>query len=166
MMSLSTTLLIAAGAFLLVLRVITKQTQGSPVTARGLVTIPLILLAVGLLSAKDVIAAASSRDIVLLLVDMVILFVLGAARGASVSVTEKDGGAFQKGTKWTLVLWITTIGARIAMIALDHVLGMNPVLANATFAVTLGITLGAQNWMIFERTRRLGVPVAAGRSRG
>lgn len=165
-MSLSTTLLIAIGAFLLVLRVITKQTQGSTVTVRGLVMIPLILLAVGLFSAKDVIAAASSHDIVLLLIDVVILFALGAARGASVSVTEKDGGAFQKGTKWTLVLWITTIGARVGMMALDHALGMDSVLANATFSVTLSVTLGAQNWMIFERARRLRIPVAAGRSRG
>ncbi|TCO52564.1 hypothetical protein [Actinocrispum wychmicini] len=165
-MSLSTTLLIAIGAFLLVLRVITKQIKGSTVTVRGLALVPLILLVVGLLGAKDVITAVSSRDLVLLLLDLVLLAALGAARGASVTVTEKDGGAFQKGTKWTLVLWIATIGARVALIIADHALGMDPALANSTFAATLGVTLGAQNWMIFTRTRRLGIPVAASRSGG
>jgi hypothetical protein len=117
-------------------------------------------------STREVLAAANSRDVVLLLVDLVLLLVLGAARGSSVSVTEKDGSAFQKGTKWTLVLWIATIAARVAMIFADHALGMSPTLANASFAVMLGVTLGAQNWVIFERARRLGVPVVAGRSRG
>jgi hypothetical protein len=166
MMSLSTTLLIAVGAFLLVLRVIAKQTKGSVVTVRSLTLIPAILLVVGLVSTRDVLAAAGTRDVVLLLVDLVLLLVLGAARGSSVAVTEKDGGAFQKGTKWTLVLWIATIAARVAMIFADHTLGMNPTLANVSFAVMLGVTLGAQNWVIFERARRLGIPVAAGRPRG
>ncbi|MFD1050710.1 hypothetical protein ACFQ1S_36875, partial [Kibdelosporangium lantanae] len=62
MMSLSTTLLVAVGAFLLVLRVIAKQTTGSVVTVRGLALIPAILLAVGLVSTRDVLAAASTRD--------------------------------------------------------------------------------------------------------
>ena len=165
-MSLSTTLLIAIGAFLLVLRVIAKQTKGSVVTVRGLVVIPLILLAVGLLGARDALTTAGSRDLVLFAADLILLLALGAARGASVTVTERDGGAFQKGTKWTLVLWIATIGARIAIMVADHAIGIDPALANASFAVTLGVTLGAQNWMIFERTRRLGIPVAASRSRG
>lgn len=165
-MSLSTTLLVAIGAFLLVLRVIAKQTKGSVVTIRGLVLIPLILLAVGLLSAKDVLATASSRDILLFVVDLILLLALGAARGASVTVTERDGGAFQKGTKWTLILWIATIGVRVAVMVADHALGMDSALANAAFAATLGVTLGAQNWAIFERTRRLGIAVAAGRAGG
>ncbi|MET0135835.1 MAG: hypothetical protein ABW215_19820 [Kibdelosporangium sp.] len=46
------------------------------------------------------------RDLVLPGADVLVLQVLGAARGASVTVSERDGGAFQKGTKWTLVLWI------------------------------------------------------------
>jgi hypothetical protein len=165
-MSLSTTLLIAIGAFLLVLRVIAKQTQGSVVTIRGLVLIPLILLAVGLLGAKDVLAGASSRDILLFGVDLILLLVLGAARGASVAVTERDGGAFQKGTKWTLILWIATIGVRVLFLVADHALGVDSALANASFAATLGVTLGAQNWVIFERARRFGIPVASGRARG
>jgi hypothetical protein len=154
-MSLTTTLLIAAGAFLVVLRMIVKQTKGGAVTGRGLVAVPLILLVVGVTSAEHV-----------LLVDVVLLLALGAARGATVTVTDKDGSAFQKGTKWTLALWIVTIGARVAMVIADHALGMDATLADASFAVTLGVTLGAQNWVIFERTRRLGIPVPAGRAGG
>jgi hypothetical protein len=165
-MSLTTTLLIAAGAFLVVLRMIVKQTKGGAVTGRGLVAVPLILLVVGLMSAEHVLTVASGRDLLLLLVDVVLLLALGAARGATVTVTDKDGSAFQKGTKWTLALWIATIGARVAMVIADHALGMDATLADASFAVTLGVTLGAQNWVIFERTRRLGIPVPAGRAGG
>lgn len=160
-MSMSTTLLIAAAAVLLVLRVIAKQTKGSVITARGLALVPLVLMAVGLFSANDVLVTAKPADLLLLLADVIVLVVLGAARGASVTVTERDGVAFQKGTKWTLILWVTTIAARVGVTIADHALGVDGALANAAIVATLGVTLGAQNWMIFQRTRRLGIPVAA-----
>jgi hypothetical protein len=162
-MSMSTTLLIAVAAVLVILRVIAKQTTGSVITVRGLAVVPLVLIAVGLFSTKDVLATAKTTDLLLFLADVILLVVLGAARGASVSVTERDGGAFQKGTKWTLVLWIATIAVRVGVTIADHALGVDGSLANAALVATLGVTLGAQNWMIFARARRLGIPVASGR---
>ncbi|MEV4314617.1 hypothetical protein [Actinocrispum sp. NPDC049592] len=160
-MSLSTTLLVAVAAVLVVVRVIAKQTKGSVVTTRGLVMVPLIMMVVGVVSAKDVIGAAKPADLLMLGVDVILLIVLGAARGASVAVTERDGAAFQKGTKWTLVLWIATIAVRVGVIFADRALGLDSALTSASVVVTLGVTLAAQNWMIFERARRLGIPVAS-----
>jgi hypothetical protein len=164
-MSLTTTLIIAAVAVLIVLRVITKQTQGSPVTIRSLLGFPVVLLVTGVASASDLLAMASGRDLLLLVVDALILLVLGAARGSTVTVSEKDGVAFQKGTKWTLVLWLATVAARVGVLIADHALGMDSALTNASFAVTLGVTLAAQNAVIFERTRRLGLTMAISRAR-
>jgi hypothetical protein len=160
-MSMSTTLLIAVAAVLVVLRVIAKQTKGSVITVRGLVLVPLIFMVIGVLSTKDVLSAAKPVDLLLLLADVIVLIALGAARGASVTVSEREGVAFQKGTKWTLILWIATIAVRVGVTIADHALGVDGSLANASLVVTLGVTLGAQNWMIFARTRKLGIPVAS-----
>jgi hypothetical protein len=159
-------LIYVAVAALVLVRVIGRQVTGSPVTARSLVTIPVVLLAIGVAAVGDALTAASADSLLLFAVDAVVLVLAGLARGASVSLGERGGALFQRGTRLTLVLWLVTIALRVGFALGGHLLGVNDQLATASVALTMGLTIGAQNLAIWWRAQRLGVPMAVAGTRG
>jgi hypothetical protein len=140
-----------AVAALVLVRVIGRQVVGSPVTVRSLVVTPAVLLVVGAAGTRDVLPSAS--------VGALLLF------GASIALGERDGTLFQRGTKLTLVLWLVTIALRVGFGFGGHLLGVDDRLASVSVALTVGLTIGAQNLAIWWRAQRLGVPMAAASGR-
>jgi hypothetical protein len=145
---------------LVLVRVIGRQVTGSLVTQKSLVVMPLILLGVGVLSLSSAVHSASTGEMAFLVLDCVVLLGLGFARGASIRLTQTDQGLFQKGTVTTLVLWLVTIGLRVGGSFASAALWPHGGLSKAALALTIGITIGAQNAMIYRRSLAMNIPLA------
>ncbi|MFD2418774.1 hypothetical protein [Amycolatopsis pigmentata] len=162
-MSVTEILLYLAIAAVVVWRVIIRQWRGSAITVRGLVLIPGILVVIGVSNCLAALSRASAGEIELLVADVVVLIGLGVARAASTTVTTRGGNAFQKGTVLTLLLWLTTIVVRIGVAVLGTRLGVAGPLTSASVVLSMGLSIGVQNAVIYLRARSLGLPVAADR---
>ena len=156
---MSTLVLVVIGA-LVVLRVLGKQLTGSVVTGKSLVLMPAILIVIGLGSAATAITLAQPGEILFFLLDAAIVVGLGLARGASTRLTLRDGGLFQKGTALTLVLWLTTIAVRVGAGFLGHSLGVAGTLTTASAVLLFGVTIAAQNAVIYLRAQQQRLPLA------
>jgi hypothetical protein len=156
---MSTLVLVLVGA-LVVLRVLGKQLTGSVVTARSLVLMPAILIVVGLGSAATAASIAKPGEILFFLVDAVLVVGLGLARGTTTKLSLRDGGLFQKGTALTLVLWLTTIAVRVGAGFLGNTLGVAGTLTAASAVLLFGLTIAAQNAVIYFRAQQQRLPLA------
>jgi hypothetical protein len=151
-------------AILVVLRIVGRQVTGSLVSRRSLLLMPAILLVIGLSSVSSALHSATPGEIAFLVLDGVILLGLGLARGASVRLTMTPGGLFQKGTSATLVLWLVTIGLRVVGAFASAAIWPHSALSQASIALTIGITIGAQNAMVYRRAAAMNVPLATNRA--
>jgi hypothetical protein len=161
--SSATVLLYVAIAAFVFWRVILKQLAGSTLSVRSLWLIPVILLAIGGSSTLTALPTAGGTEIALLGADLVVLTVLGVIRGGSVALSIRDGFAFQKGTALTLILWLVTIGVRVGFGVLGSQLDASGPLTSASIWLSVGLSIGIQNAVIYARVRKLGLPVAADR---
>jgi hypothetical protein len=151
-------------AALVVWRVVFRQLRGSTITVRGLVVIPGILLLLGLESCARALPGASGGEITLLAVDLVVLLALGVARAASTHLDTRDGYAFQKGTTLTLVLWLVTVAMRIGLGLAGSWLGLTGALTSSSVMLSVGLSIGVQNALVYSRARRRELPIATSRS--
>ncbi|MEV6607719.1 hypothetical protein [Kutzneria sp. NPDC051319] len=156
---MSTLVLVLVGA-LVVLRVLGKQLTGSFVTAKSLVLMPAILIVIGLGGAVATVGAARPSEILFFLVDAAVVVGLGLARGATARLSMRDGNLFQKGTPVTIVLWLATIAVRVGAGFLGHALGIEGALTAASALMLFGITIAAQNAMIYFRAQQRRLPLA------
>jgi hypothetical protein len=153
-------LLYVAIAALVISRVVFRQLRGTTLTVRGMLLIPGILVLLGVENCAQALPKASGTEIALLGADLLVLLILGAARAASTNLTTRDGYAFQKGSVLTLILWLVTIGVRIGF----GFVGASGPLTSASIALSLGLSIGVQNALIYARARRGGLRIATSRS--
>jgi hypothetical protein len=144
--------------------VVFRQLRGSTITVRGLIIIPGVLLILGLENCVRALPRASGGEIALLAVDLVVLLVLGVARAASTHLGTRNGYAFQKGTTLTLVLWLVTIAVRIGFGVLGARTGLAGPLTSASVLLSMGLSIGVQNLLVYSRARRRELPIASSRS--
>ncbi|TNC28942.1 hypothetical protein [Amycolatopsis alkalitolerans] len=156
-------LYIVIAAFV-VWRVVYRQQRGSTITVRGLVLFPGILLVLGVLNSARALPTASGGEIGLFAADLLVLLALGIARGASTHLDTRDGYAFQKGTAVTLALWLVTIAIRIGFALAGVKMGLTGPLTSSSTLLSLGVSIGVQNALIYHRARRRDLPIAASRS--
>lgn len=161
--SSATVLLYVAIAVFVLWRVVLKQLAGSTLSVRSLWLIPVVLLVIGGSSTLNALPDAGGTEIALLVADLVVLTVLGVIRGGSVALSTRDGLAFQKGTALTLILWLVTIGVRIGFGVLGSQLDASGPLTSASIWLSVGLSIGIQNAVIYARVRKLGLAVAADR---
>src|SRR5687767_1932788 len=98
-----TYLLIAAG----VLYVLVRRFMGEPLNARDLLAPPAFLLFFGIR------AVGEFHPIYLLL--LAAGFAFGAFRGMTIRLFERDGHLWQRYTPWTLLVWVTSLGASVGI---------------------------------------------------
>ncbi|HKS48662.1 MAG TPA: hypothetical protein VJT49_26860 [Amycolatopsis sp.] len=153
-------LLYLAIAALVVWRVVIRQLRGSTLTVRGLALIPGILVVLGVANCVHALPGASGGELAFLGVDLVLLVAFGAARSASTSLTSRDGYAFQKGTTLTLFLWLATVATRVGLSMLGVRLNVAGALTSASLLLSIGLSIGTQNALIYARARRLGFRIA------
>ena len=149
---------------LVLVRVIGRQVTGSLVSQRSLVLMPAILLVLGVFSLSSALDGASTGELAFLGLDAVVLIGLGLARGASVRLERRDEGLWQKGTAVTLAIWLLTIALRVGAAFASAALWPDGKLGHATLALTIGLTIAAQNAMIYRRALSLRIPFAVQRA--
>ncbi len=143
---------------LVLVRVIGGQVTGSLVTQKSLFVMPVVLLVIGVVSLSSAFGGASTGELAFLAMDCVVLIGLGLARGASIRLTRTAEGLYQKGTAATLCLWVLTIALRVGTAFASVALWPHGTLSRATLALTVGLTIAAQNAMIYRRSLSLHIP--------
>ncbi|QRP46460.1 hypothetical protein [Amycolatopsis sp. FDAARGOS 1241] len=147
-------------AALVLYRVVYKQLRGTMLSRKSLVTLPLVLTAIGVVTIVDALPKASTGELALLGADIAVLVVLGLGRSASTTLTRQGNTTFQKGSALTLVLWLATIGARVGFGFLGGYLGIDDSLTSASIMLTLGLSIGIQNALTYYRIEQRGLPLA------
>ena len=141
---LSNPLLIAG----LILFFIVRQFMPQPVRARQLLAIPLVAAVLGVQSLARTPLDGALAD-VLFGVNLVLAAGTGLMRGASIRVFRDAAGSWtMRGTVVTLVLWVVSIGTRVALGGLSH--GASSM---GELEVLLAVTFGAQNVVVWARTQ-------------
>jgi hypothetical protein len=95
--------LIAAG----VLYVLVRRFIGEPLNARDLLAPPAFLLFFGI--------RAVDEFHLIYVVPLAAGFAFGAWRGMTIKLFERDGHLWQRYTPWTLVVWLTSLGASLGL---------------------------------------------------
>ncbi|WP_344863476.1 hypothetical protein [Amycolatopsis ultiminotia] len=142
-------------------RVIYRQLRGTLLTRKSLVTMPLLLTAIGVCSAAGALGQATGGELALLAVDIVVLGVLGLLRSATTTLSRRGDTTFQKGSVATLLLWLATVGVRVGFGFAGAALGVSGALTSSTIMLTLGVSIGVQNAFTYYRIQQRGLPLAA-----
>jgi hypothetical protein len=135
--------------------VIRRQMVERRLTTTRMLTIPVLLVLIGLVEDRTVLDRLDSPTPLALLVGGVLLgAVAGAARAASQRLIWRDGVVYTRGTRWTMVLWLATLLVRGGMAALAAMLHSPE--GTGEILLFLGVTLGVQNLLL---ARRAGLPI-------
>jgi hypothetical protein len=144
----------------LVLFIIYRQLQRWPVEGRQLVVVPLVLAVLGLYNLNRQ-PPATSAGVIALVASLGSAVVFGLARGASTRVWQEAGSVLRQGAPLTVVLWIISIVLRAGIGALAHRAGVAQSVTLGELPLFFGVTLAAQNLVIWLRAQALGVPPRA-----
>ena len=146
-------LILAAVGYLLVRRV-----MGEPAQAKRMLILPAVLSLIGLSDVSGEVKAPLS--LVFLVATAAISVVLGALRGASVRISQRDGLAFVRYTGLTVVLWVVNLavkfGANLVLGAIDP---KDAGAVSNSLLLTLGLGILAEGLVVLYRALRSGHPV-------
>ncbi|MCR3748708.1 DUF1453 domain-containing protein [Lentzea californiensis] len=135
-----TYLLIAAG----VLYVLVRRFRGEPLNTRDLLAPPAFLLFFG-------VRAVDEFHLVYLL-PLAAGFAFGAVRGLTIKLYEREGHLWQRYTPWTLLVWVTSIGASFGFVLLlDN---------HAPTQLSIGVSLLGELCAVGARALNTGLPFA------
>ncbi|HUQ61913.1 DUF1453 domain-containing protein [Lentzea sp.] len=135
-----TYVLIAAG----VLYVLVRRFMGEPLNARDLLGPPAFLLFFGIRAVEEF--------PVLYLLPLAAGFAFGVLRGMTIRLFERDGHLWQRYTPWTLVVWVTSLGASIG---LGLLIG-----GHAPTQLSIGVSMLGELCAIGAKALNTGVPFA------
>jgi hypothetical protein len=138
-----TYVLIAAG----VLYVLVRRFMGEPLNARDLLAPPAFLLFFG-------IRAADGFHLIYLL-PLAVGFAFGALRGMTIKLFERDGHLWQRYTPWTLLVWVTSLGASLGLGLL--------VGGHAPTQLSIGVSMLGELFSIGAKALNTGIPFAPDR---
>ena len=141
-------LAVAAVAFVLYSRL-----KGQPLTARRLLIMPVVLVAIGC----SELGHPSSTGVGFLVAAGALSLALGAVRGATVAVFARDGALWYRYRKATLGLWLLTLGARGALVGVASALGL---VGGYGMLVSLGLSLLGESAVVGLRAQATGIPFA------
>jgi uncharacterized membrane protein len=137
---------------------VARQTQTRPVRENSAARIVLILAVIGII---ELVNATKGRTVgaptvAWIVGSLIIGGVLGAVRALSVKIWRTpDGPALRKGTVATVVLWVVSLGAHLAMeVGIDDSTKIAGLGASTLF-LYLALTLGAQLEVVRWRAARL-----------
>ena len=113
---------------------------------------PAALLYFGLLQG---LGELDSTGWLLLGFSMSLAIAFGVARGLTFRVwTDEGGQAWMRGSVLTLVLWVATIAAKIAVTFVEIKLGMGPHATSAAASLLpAAVTIGAQVLVVYLRAQ-------------
>ncbi|WP_248962035.1 hypothetical protein [Sphaerisporangium perillae] len=140
--------------------VVYRQMRIRVATGYGLQIFALIMIAVGLLSGGLIDTRDLALSVALMAVDLACAVAFGFLRAATVRVwRDEKGVTWCGGTVWTLLGWLASMVARIALYVVGRAFGMAP--APTAMLLFVGVTIGAQALLVARRARALSASGAA-----
>ena len=138
-----TYVLIAAG----VLYVLVRRFMGEPLNARDLLAPPAFLLFFGIRAVDEFHLSY--------LLPLAVGFAFGALRGMTIKLFERDGHLWQRYTPWTLLVWLTSLGASLGLGLL--------VGGHAPTQLSIGVGMLGELFTIGAKALNTGIPFAPDR---
>jgi hypothetical protein len=139
--------------------VLSRQLRGRFVTDRStkIGVLSLILVLFGLNEVWNAHLHWDAATVAVVAAGLVVSAGFGAARGAAVRLTERDGYLYQQGGWLLVLLWVVTIALRIGATSLVGA-ALAPAVG-ATVMISLAVTLVAQHAVLQARVRADGRPL-------
>lgn len=148
------TIVLVAG---LVIWTIAGRMLGRPLRQRRLFLIPAILAVVGLTQLSGV--HLTAMDLALLVVQIVVGLGIGALRGLTIHLYERDGFLWMRYRWTTLALWVLSIAVRLAFAFGGHMVGADD--GNSqVLMIGFGVSLLGEGLIVAWRANGLGIPFA------
>ena len=135
-----------------------RQMHEHEITPRGLLKLPVIFAAIGLLGAKHSDIPSSDAAAVAMSISLAMSVGLGVARGAVIPVWRDAGSWLSQGNRLTITLWIALIAGKVALGVVSSVTGWFPQTSAGEVFLFLAISFAAQNLVIARRVERAAVP--------
>lgn len=151
------TILVAA---LIVAFIVYQQMRTRSIEPRQLVVFPVVLALLGIVNL-DKHPPDSTAATVALVASVATAIVFGVARGATIQIWRANATPMRKGTTATLVLWVVGITLRIAIGIAAGRAGVPTSVSTGELPLFLGITLGAQNALIWMRGQEAAIGTSA-----
>jgi len=131
--------------------VVVRQFSPRRVASVGTVLVPLGLVAFGASS----IGQLDSLGLVVLAVNTLLALALGVLRGRTLRIwSGARGEALMQGTRLTLLLWVATLGVRVAASVVEQQVGLSlPASDVSALLVPVAATFAAQNIVAYLRSR-------------
>jgi hypothetical protein len=117
--------------------------------SRGfLIAVPLILLFFGVDELHEI---YDELAVALFAGCLAVEFVIGLVLGRTYRMwREPDGAVWSQGTKWTIVLWLVAVAARVLFIGLAQALDAE-ITESAEILISLAVTFAGQNLVVASR---------------
>jgi hypothetical protein len=147
------TIVIAA---LLVVFVIYQQLRTRPINPRQLIVLPVVLIFLGLVNLQH--HSLTTAASIALVASVATAFLFGVARGLTTQTWWANGVLLRKGTTVTLLLWIAGIALRLVIGVVARRGGVPISVTTGELPLFLGLTLGAQNLVIWQRGQVAPMP--------
>jgi hypothetical protein len=144
-------------AVLLIAFIIYQQIRTRPINPRQLVVVPLFLGFMGVTNLNNHVPDSTAATTALG-ASVVTALLFGVARGITTHVWRADGALLRKGTTVTLALWLMGIVVRIAIGVVARREGVPLSVTTGEIPLFLGITLAAQNILIWIRAQETPEP--------
>lgn len=153
-----TILIIAA----VIVVVIGRRLAGEPLSARRLAIMPLALLVVGIDQFAQAKVGLPAAAWAYLGVEAVVMLALGAVRGMTIALYERDGHLWYRYRWTTLAIWLLAIALRVGSGVLAAAAGVH--LPSQAMYLTLGISFVGEAMVVGPRALGMGTPLAPSKS--
>jgi hypothetical protein len=138
---------------------IARQMHAHPVTPGGLVKLPVIFAAIGLLGFGTDSIPVDGPALSYLGVSLALSVGLGLWRGAVIPVwQDADGTTIAQGNRTTLALWVALIASKVALGTAASLTGVFPGEHAGEIFVFIAISFAAQNLVVARRGGLLAQP--------
>jgi hypothetical protein len=157
--SVEVVLIVAVVIYMLVTRLI-----GQPAQAKRMLILPAVLAVIGLTDLSG--GLKSPMSMLFLVGTVAISALIGAARGASVRISRRNGLAFVRYTGWTVALWVLNLvvkfGANFVLSSID---AKDAAGVSSSLLFTLGTGMLVEGLVVLYRALRADHPVSWSASR-
>ncbi|MFD9698639.1 DUF1453 domain-containing protein [Lentzea sp. NPDC059081] len=142
--------------------VLARRLMGEPAVGKRLLLLPVVLGVIGL----SQMSAHSVDAVVFLVVSAVLSVVFGVLRGLTIRTYEQNGIVMLRYTAMTVVLWVASIVARIALGFVTNLVDPGAVQTGNGLMLVVGAGLLAEGLVVMSKAVRVGGQVVWSKGRG
>jgi hypothetical protein len=129
-----------------------RQMHAHEITGSGLVRLPIIFAAIGVLGFGTGTIPTDSTGVAYIAVCLALSIGFGVWRGARIDIWHDAGRWMSQGNRTTLVLWGALIGTKVALGTIASITGWFPAEHAGDVFMYLAISFVAQNLVVAQRS--------------